>query len=159
MPTDAPLANPGVNYPPPLLYVVGIVAGWFAHRRWPLPITGHTSATRTMLAVAFVLGWLALFAAAAGAFRRVRTTMIPNRPASALATTGIYRLTRNPMYLSLASLYVAVTLMLDSWWPLALLPVVLVAVDRLVIAREERYLSRAFPHDYDEYRRQVRRWL
>ena len=70
-----------------------------------------------------------------------------------------YRFSRNPMYVSLALLYIAVTLVLDSWWPLLLLPAVLAIVDRVVILREERYLSRAFPHLYDEYRRRVRRWL
>jgi protein-S-isoprenylcysteine O-methyltransferase Ste14 len=92
-------------------------------------------------------------------FRRERTTLIPNRPATALATDGIYSRTRNPMYLSLAILYIGVTLMLDSWWPILIEPLVLVVVDRLVIAREERYLMHAFPHIYDEYRRRVRRWI
>ena len=152
-------SHPGVHYPPPLLYVAGILAGWLADRVRPLPITGHPSSVRTVLVLAFGLGWLALFAAAWGGFRRERTTLIPNRPASALVTTGIYRFTRNPMYVSLALLYVAVALVLDSWWPLVLLPLVVLAVDRLVIRREERYLAHAFPGEYDAYRARVRRWL
>ena len=152
-------ANAGVHYPPPLLYVAGIAAGWLAQRAWPLPITGHPSAVRTTLAVAFGLGWLALFAAAGGAFHRKRTTLIPNRPATTLVTSGIYRFTRNPMYVSLVLLYLAVTLVLDSWWPLVFLPLVVIAVDRLVIRREERYLGHAVPGEYDAYRERVRRWV
>ena len=63
------------------------------------------------------------------------------------------------MYLSLAILYIAVALVMNNWWPILIEPVVLVFVDRFVIAREERYLTQAFPHSYDEYRRRVRRWL
>jgi len=156
---SSPPANAGVHYPPPLLYVAGIAGGWLAHRAWPLWLTGHPSAVRTTLAIAFGLGWLALFAAAGGAFRRRHTTLIPNRPATALVTTGIYRFTRNPMYVSLVLLYLAVTLVLDSWWPLVFLPLVVIAVDWLVIRREERYLGHAFPGEYDAYRERVRRWL
>ena len=152
-------ANAGVHYPPPLLYVAGIAAGWLAQRAHALPITGHPSTIRTTLAVAFALGWLAVFAAASGAFVRHRTTLIPNRPAAALVTSGIYRFTRNPMYVSLVLLYLAVTLVLDSWWPIVFLPLVLIAVDRLIIRREERYLAHAFPEEYAGYRAQVRRWV
>jgi len=152
-------ANAGVHYPPPLLYVGGIAAGWLAQRAHPLPITGHPSAVRTTLAVAFALGWLGLFAAASGAFVRHRTTLIPNRPAAALVTSGVYRFTRNPMYVSLVLLYLAVTLVLDSWWPVVFLPLVVIAVDRFIIRREERYLAQAFPGEYAEYRVRVRRWM
>lgn len=159
MADDEPLSNPGIHYPPPLIFAAGIVLGWLVDRLRPLPITGGPSVIRLLLAFACAIAWLLLFGAAWRVFRRERTTLIPNRPATALATTGIYSRTRNPMYLSMASLYIAVTLVLDSWWPLLLLPAVLVIVDRVVILREERYLARAFPHLYDEYRRRVRRWL
>lgn len=152
-------ANAGVHYPPPLLYVAGIGAGWLAQRLHPMPITGRPSAMRMTLAALCALGWLGVFAAASGAFVRHRTTLIPNRPAAALVTSGIYRVTRNPMYVSLVLLYLAVTLVLDSWWPILFLPLVVIAVDRLVIRREERYLLHAFPGEYAAYRERVRRWL
>jgi len=151
--------NAGVHYPPPLLYVAGIVAGWLMERVRALPITGHPSTVRDTLALVFALGWLVLFAPALTAFLRKHTTIIPNRPAAALVTSGIYRFTRNPMYVSLALLYLAVTLVLDSWWPIVVLPLVIVAVDRLIIRREERYLARAFPTEYPAYCERVRRWV
>jgi protein-S-isoprenylcysteine O-methyltransferase Ste14 len=142
---DGSPKHAGVPYPPPLLYVAGIVAGWLVHRALPLPITGRPSAVRAALAITFGLGWLALFAPAWSGFLRKRTTIIPNRPAAALVTSGIYRFTRNPMYVSLVLLYIAVTLVLDSWWPIVFLPLVILAVDRLIIRREERYLASASP--------------
>lgn len=159
MSDDAAPQHAGVPYPPPFLYAAGIVAGWLAQRARPLPISGHPSTLRAALAVAFGLGWLVLFAPAWGAFLRKRTTIIPNRPAAALVTSGIYRYTRNPMYLSLVLLYLAITLVLDSWWPITFLPIVIVAVDRLIIRREERYLAHAFPSEYPAYRERVRRWV
>jgi protein-S-isoprenylcysteine O-methyltransferase Ste14 len=159
MSDDSAPANAGVHFPPPFLYVAGILAGWLVQRIRPLPITGHPSPIRTSLAIAFAFGWLAAFAAASGAFARHRTTLIPNRPAAALVTSGIYRYTRNPMYVSLVLLYLAVTLVVDSWWPVVFLPLVVLAVDRLVIRREERYLAHAFPGQYDAYCRRVRRWV
>lgn len=159
MSDDGSPKHAGVPYPPPLLYVGGIVAGWLVDRVRPLPITGHPSTIRAALAIAFGLGWLALFAPAWSGFLRKRTTLIPNRPAAALVTSGIYRFTRNPMYVSLVLLYIAVTLVLDSWWPIVFLPLVIVAVDRLVIRREERYLAHAFPSEYPAYCERVRRWV
>jgi protein-S-isoprenylcysteine O-methyltransferase Ste14 len=159
MASDAPLDHAGVNLPPPLVYVAGILLGWLVNRGWPLPIFDRAGGLRLALALLFGVGWLVFFGAALSNFRRSRTTLIPNRPATALVTTGIYSVTRNPMYVSLALLYLAVALVLNSWWVVVLLPLVLVVIDRWVIAREERYLARAFPHDYAEYRRSVRRWL
>ncbi len=159
MADDEPLSDPGIHYPPPLIFVAGIVLGWLVDRLRPLPITGGPSMLRFALAFVCAVAWFLLFGAAWTVFRRERTTLIPNKPATALATTGIYSRTRNPMYISLAMLYIAVTLVLDTWWPFLLLPAVLAIIDRVVILREERYLSQKFPHLYDEYRRRVRRWL
>ena len=151
--------HPGVPFPPPLLYAAGLVVGWRLHARWPLPIGAPTAPLRSLLAALCVAAWLALFLWAWATFRRARTTLLPHRPAAAIVTTGPYRLSRNPMYVSLAALYLGVTLLLDSWWPALLLPLVLAAVQRTVIAREERYLAAAFPAAYGSYRRRVRRWL
>lgn len=156
----APPPHAGVHFPPPLVYVLGVVIGWALDHwlvRWP--ITAGPSRARTLLAIVFALGYLAVFAGALTAFRRAHTTLIPNRPATAFVTTGPYRWTRNPMYVSLVLLYVAVSLVLNSWWPLVLLPIAVLAIDRLVIAREERYLNAAFPDEYAAYRARVRRWV
>jgi protein-S-isoprenylcysteine O-methyltransferase Ste14 len=106
---------------------------------------------------------LLIFAAVAGAalatFRRARTTVIPGRQATALVTTGPYRITRNPMYVSFVVLYIGVTLWLDTWWPAVVLPFVILVIDRFVIRSEERYLASAFPREYAEYRASVRRWV
>ncbi len=92
-------------------------------------------------------------------FRRAGTSMVPMNPTTALVTSGPYRLTRNPMYLGMAFLYVAFAFALGVIWALAFLPAVVVIVDRFVIAREEPYLERKFGQAYRDYKVRVRRWL
>lgn len=159
LPNDAAPDNAGVWFPPPLVYVLGILVGWMLNRWVAWPITAGPSRTRNVVAAVFALVYVAFFVAALTAFRRAGTTLVPNRPASAFVTNGPYAITRNPMYLGLVALYVAAALWVNSWWALVLLPVVVLVMDRAVIAREERYLGAAFPAEYSAYRARVRRWL
>lgn len=159
MPDETGLEHAGVHFPPPLIYLLGLVAGWGLNRWISWPITAGRSQIRLGLALLFILAYLELFRGAFMSFRRARTTLIPNRPATMLVDTGPYRWTRNPMYLSLACLYLAVALWLDTWWAAVLLAAVVLVIDRAVIAREERYLASAFPAEYEAYRSRVRRWL
>src|SRR2546430_3886132 len=107
----------------------------------------------------FVAGALILLFGAAVLFRQAGTTPNPTKPTTALVVRGPYRFTRNPMYVSLAALYLSVALFLGMLWPIVLLPLVLFVVQRVVIAREEAYLERKFGGGYREYRARVRRWI
>jgi protein-S-isoprenylcysteine O-methyltransferase Ste14 len=153
----------GVHVPPPFIYVGGLVIGWLLDRAWPWPVTrgaGSSGSTvRVILALAFGVAYLALFLGALSAFRRAHTTLIPNRHATAFVTDGPYRWTRNPMYVSLAFLYLALALWMNSWWAVLMLVPVLLVIQTAVIAREERYLSSAFPGDYRSYCERTRRWF
>ena len=72
--------------------------------------------------------WAALSAWAMVTFLRERTPVFPNRPARRLVTWGPYRFSRNPMYLSLSVLYLGVSVLVNTIWPLLLLPMVWVAL-------------------------------
>ena len=97
--------------------------------------------------------------AATGLFRRLGTNVRPSQPATKIATTGPYRWTRNPMYLGMALIYAGLAIGFDGPIAFALLPLVLIAIQARVIAREERYLEAKFGDDYRRYRAKVRRWL
>jgi protein-S-isoprenylcysteine O-methyltransferase Ste14 len=101
----------------------------------------------------------ALLVGALGRFRRAGTAVEPWRPSTVLVTDGVYRFTRNPIYLALALLYVGLALAVDSVVALCLLPPLLALVQVGVIAREERYLEGKFGHKYRRYLASVRRWL
>lgn len=147
----------GIRVPPPLYYVAGFLAG--VALELALPTAWPPAGVRVIVTVLAVGTWLALDGAAMLNFRRAGTSMVPMNPTTALVTSGPYRLTRNPMYLGMACLYVAFAFAFGVIWALALLPAVLVIVDRFVIGREEPYLERRFGQAYRDYKARVRRWL
>ena len=147
----------GIKVPPPLYYVVGFLAGLGVEAAAPVD-RPPVALTLVGAAIGFA-GWLYLDGRAMTAFARAKTSMVPMRPSKALVTDGPYRLTRNPMYVGMAFAYVGIAFAVGLVWPLAFLPLVLVAVDRLVIAREEPYLLRRFGQPYADYKARVRRWL
>jgi protein-S-isoprenylcysteine O-methyltransferase Ste14 len=155
--SDAPPDTAGISVPPPAFFLLGLAAGWLLTPLLP----AHPFPPLAVALVAEVLGLAGavLIVWAIVAFRRARTSVDPRKPSTTVVTNGPYRFTRNPIYVSLALLTAALALRMNLLGPLLLLPVVLVAVDRLVIAREERYLERKFGEEYRTYKARVRRWI
>jgi protein-S-isoprenylcysteine O-methyltransferase Ste14 len=147
----------GVRVPPPALYALAVLGGYLLNRRWPLPLANGL----VVLAIATILtvASLALMVSSIGNFRRSGTSIVPIRPATALVISGPYRFTRNPMYVGMAVLTVALGIFMNSGWPILLLMPVLIAVRVFVIAPEERYLIRRFGASYVDYTARVRRWV
>jgi protein-S-isoprenylcysteine O-methyltransferase Ste14 len=114
---------------------------------------------------AFAVG-AAFFAVGAGVavaavreFRSADTTVLPFGGTARVVTSGVYRWTRNPMYLGMALAYVGGSFVVNSGWCLVLLPVAVVLVQLLAIRPEERYLTGKFGESYKRYRSQVPRWM
>ena len=95
------------------------------------------------------------------AFRRAKTTMNPIKAsaASSLVSSGVYRLTRNPMYLGLFVTLLAWAVFLSNPLALLFLPLYVLYVNRYQIGPEERVLESLFGAEYAAYRKNVRRWL
>lgn len=151
---------PRVPVPPPILFAAALLLGIGAHRI--LPVAAGPSSALPFLRLAGLVLALCSGVLAAAAFvtlGRHHTTFRTDRPTSALVTSGPFRLTRNPMYLSLAILIAGVSALVNSLWPLAWLVPVVVIVQRLAIAPEERYLRELYGSAYEQYCRRVRRWL
>jgi protein-S-isoprenylcysteine O-methyltransferase Ste14 len=149
--------NAGVMVPPPLIYVAFFLGGVGMQRYVPLPPL--PAWTARILAGVLVLSWLLITIWSFRRFWVSGTSIVPVRPSTALVIEGPYRLTRNPMYLGLLSLYLGVTCWSGLMWPLILTPVLVWVIHVTVIGREERYLIRKFGDDYRRYQAQVRRWL
>src|SRR5476651_600810 len=157
-PSKRTTAHAGVFFPPPLIYVGFFLAGWLMDRWKTIPLIADrriAAITGSFLAGAAVA--LALWSI--GTFWKSCTSIIPVKPSTTLVVRGPYRFTRNPMYLSMATVYVAAALIADTPWPLFLLPILLPIIDFQVIRREERYLASAFGEPYTRYMKRVRRWL
>ena len=149
--------HPGVRLPPPLIYMAVLGVGLLLRRIAPLPLVPR--AIGRPAAIGLALASIGLSVWGFASFRRSSTTVLPYRPATALITRGPFRLTRNPLYLSLLLLYLAVTFWIGALWPLLLTPTLVWLVQVMVIVKEERYLERKFGDSYRAYRTRVRRWL
>lgn len=147
---------PGVLAPPPVIYALGLAIGILLQRSFPHPML-PAPWSRPLALVFFLTGLVGI--AAVVAFRRAGTSPNPYRSSSQLVTTGIYRVSRNPMYVGFTLGYLAAACWFNSLWLFLLLPVVLLVVLYGVILREERYLERQFGEEYRAYRARVRRWL
>ena len=143
--------------PPPLLVVLFFAVGYAAHRVHPSPLLGGD--LNLIPALWLSLAGLLLFLAALRALRKAGVSPNPYKLPATLVTTGPYLRSRNPIYLAFACLYLGATCLLNSVWPLALFPLMIVAMNRVVIAREEAALRARFGDDYRAYAARTRRWI
>ncbi len=148
-----------LKIPPPLVALVAAAAIWALSRAFP----GLHFDLRGRPAIASVLAGLgiAVSAAGIGRFFQVRTTIRPEHPenTTSLVTTGVYRVTRNPMYLGLVLMLSAWAVMKSNAAGFVVIPLFVLFLQEFQIVPEEDALSSKFGNDYAEYRRRVRRWL
>jgi protein-S-isoprenylcysteine O-methyltransferase Ste14 len=147
----------GIIAPPPVIYLAALAAGLAAE--WQLPLALSLGDVKRFVGWSLVgVGGLLLLWAAR-ALRRARTSVSPYKPTSVLVVDGPYRYSRNPIYLADALIYIGISVVIDTLWPILLLPIALAVLQQGVIAREERYLERKFGDQYRQYQASVRRWL
>lgn len=145
--------------PPPIVLLLCGVLAWLCARSaswlaFDLPVHG---AIVTLIAIAGVL----LNLVPKLLFQRAGTTVNPLRPqrTSHLVTHGVYRFTRNPMYLGQALVLLAACLWLRNAVALLAVPVFVAYITRFQIQPEERYLAQRFGTAFDAFRSRTRRWL
>lgn len=145
----------GLGHPPTVLLlalVAEVAIALLPEVRGSVPPVGQ------VIGLALIAAGVALNVVGAGAFDRRGTPIRPGSEALALVTDGVFRRTRNPMYLGMGAIIAGSALALASPWALLVLPVFLGWVSRL-IRWEEAHLEEAFGEAYRSYRGEVRRWL
>ena len=158
-PQPPPMHALELKVPPPIVALLVAVAMWaiaLTAARIEMPMLVRVGA-----ALAFAIAGVGIAISGVIGFRHARTTVNPMKPeaASSLVTSGVYRFTRNPMYLGLCLVLVAWALLLSS--PLALLgPVLFILyINRFQITPEETALSAIFEEEFATYKAKVRRWI
>jgi protein-S-isoprenylcysteine O-methyltransferase Ste14 len=147
------------RYPwPPIIYVAALAASFALDRLMPLWPTSFDPPLHG-LDVALILVGLAVAFSGFFYFQFIGTPFDPTAEAKLLATGGIYRFTRNPMYLGALIFFVGFALAFSSGWLLVAVPAIALALRKLAVEPEEAYLTRRFGDDYIHYCQTVRRWF
>jgi protein-S-isoprenylcysteine O-methyltransferase Ste14 len=149
--------HPDIIAPPPLIFFGCALAGWLLHWLLPLHVMNYSVALPVGVVLAGAAGFLVL--GAVFTMKARGTNLRPDRPSHTIVTSGPYRFTRNPMYLSLCLLQLGLGLMLNGWIPLLFTIPLALILHYGVILREEQYLESKFGQQYIELKKSVRRWI
>lgn len=151
--------GPGVYIPPPLFYVFTFLMAIFIQKRIPISTAIFHTPYAKVLGAIFIVTALFFLVRSLRQFFLSKNTLILIRPASSLQTTGIYSITRNPMYVGLAILYLAIACFVGNWWNVILMPFLLLLIQEYIIKREEKYLAAEFGQEYEDYKTKTPGWL
>ena len=148
-----------LKVPPPVLALCLALLMWFTSLLVPSVVVPF--GVRLGVALALVVIGQSIGISGIVSFRRAKTTINPVKPsaASSLVTSGVYRVTRNPMYLGLLVTLVAWAVFLSNLVALLAAPLFVLYINRFQINPEERVLSSLFDAEYAAYKENVRRWL
>lgn len=144
-----------VKVPPPLILVVSIVIGAAMDHIYPVGLQVHLRPLGYLFLIAGVL--VAFFCITM--FRKAKTDVRPWQPTTAIVERGVYRWSRNPIYLSFVLINAGVGLALDTVWNFVTMVPLFIFLNNYVIRKEEKYLEQKFGQSYLIYKARVRRWI
>jgi protein-S-isoprenylcysteine O-methyltransferase Ste14 len=146
-----------VKIHPPILTLVFIALAYAA--KWVIPLSLIVPAVMRWIGFGLIVIGFLLGVAAMLAFRNARTTLNPHGQVSAIVRDGVYRFTRNPIYLGFLLMLIGLPLNSGNYWGLLLAPLFIASMNSLVIEKEEVYLEKKFKDVYTRYKSGVRRWV
>lgn len=149
--------HPQTKIDAPVLLVITILITILLQRLAPLPFLPSLP-SRILGAILFIGG----FSIGIPAFRgmlKAKTSPNPHRPTNVLVFEGTYRITRNPMYLSMLVIYAGISIFFQNPWFIVFLPILARLFTAWVIIPEEKYLEHKFGADYLDFKTRVRRWI
>ncbi len=149
--------TPNVVAPPPLIFMSGLLVGGLLS--WFFPAEFLPKSLARIIGIGLEVAGLAVIVTAIVQMRRAKTNVEPWKPTTAILDSGLYAVSRNPIYLGMISIYLGTTFLNNSIWFLPILPLVLLVIYYGVILREEKYLERKFGEEYLSYKNRVRRWI
>src|SRR5436305_14332816 len=126
MPGHAKNDHPGVYVPPPIIYALVFLAGIFLQKLFPFNKDFFFSAIAKISGIVFIIIALFFLLNSLSQFIKSRNTVVTIKPAASLQTTGIYSITRNPMYIGLVLIYISLGFLTGNWWNFILLPLLII---------------------------------
>ena len=152
---DSPHINRFIH--PPLVTLFWIIIAYLIGRYIPLLI--HSSAVIKYIGFGLIVIALILAFSAFNEFRKLQTTLDPHGSVKAVVTNGVYKISRNPIYLGFLLMVIGFPLYSGYYSGVIAAPLFLISMNRLVIEKEEAYLEKKFGELYTSYKSQARRWL
>ena len=155
-PEDRPSAFP---WPPVLLVgfvLLGVALGMIVPLGWPAGMWGDLL---TCLGLFLIIVALIIDVSAMRTMAAARTTVLPHKKSDHLVTKGIFRFSRNPIYVANVMLIAGIGLFFGNWWLVLVAPIDGFATQKLAIEREEAHLEARFGKTYRDYKKSVNRWI
>jgi protein-S-isoprenylcysteine O-methyltransferase Ste14 len=143
--------------PAPVVFFGLLILGFLLNWALPLAFIPKLPAQIAGLIIAF-LGFL-IGVSGIIVMRSAHTSPNPRKPTTALVEKGVFRHTRNPLYVSMFVLFLGIAVFTNVLWLILLLPLLFVIVDRWAVKPEESYLERTFGDSYLQYKKRVPRWV
>jgi protein-S-isoprenylcysteine O-methyltransferase Ste14 len=149
--------SPNVIAPPPLIFLSGLISGGITGWFYPLSILPNSISI--VLGILLSVAGIGIIAISWRQMNAAKTNVEPWKPTTAILDSGLYGISRNPIYVAMILIYLSVTCSFNSIWFLPFLPIVLLIIYFGVILREEKYLESKFGDEYLNYKKRVRRWI
>ena len=149
--------NSGVKTPPPLIFLGFGLFGIVLHYLKPLTITGPS--WLVYLGMLILISSFLGFGYMVNFYKKNETEIEPTKTTSKIITSGLYRYSRNPVYLISCAGPIGLGFLFLTYWAMFAFIPALIVVYFTAVKKEEQYLGKKFGHEYLDYKKKVRRWL
>lgn len=149
--------NPGVKVPPPIIFIGFGLFGVLINYLNPLTIIGPS--WLIYLGVLIFIGSFLGFGYMINFYKKNETEIEPTKTTSKIITSGLYRYSRNPVYIILCAGPVGLGLIFMTYWAMFAFIPALIVIYFTAIKKEEQYLEKKFGQGYLDYKKKVRRWI
>ena len=149
----------GLKVPPVAQGIIALILIWLLSRYWP--VYRMNTIFQGAVALSIISIGLCVGALAVVVFLKLRTTVDPRYPNKTirLVTTGIYKYSRNPMYLAILMVLIGVSVYLGALSSILIILIFVIYINQFQIVPEERSLEQKFGDSYRQYAKGVRRWV
>jgi protein-S-isoprenylcysteine O-methyltransferase Ste14 len=149
--------NPGVIIPPPIIFIGFGLLGVLLNYLNPLTIAGPS--WLVYLGVLILIASFLGFGYMINFFKKNETEIEPSKTTSKIITSGLYKYSRNPVYIILCAGPIGLGFIFMTYWSMLAFIPALIVIYFTAVKKEEQYLEKKFGQEYLDYKKKVRRWI